>query len=125
MKTVTSAVLPRRGSRRWRSTVVILGALAAATLLTAAKCGESELEPEPDHAQVCVSDQTTKRVEDEWCDDSASRGTRWFYVPRGTAVPPVGETIDTTRGSYVRPTFGSVRTVSRGGFGGRGGSGGA
>jgi hypothetical protein len=106
-----------------RSRVVVLGALAALGALASASltgCAGDE----PDHAQVCYDEQTRRRVADERCDDSTNRGARWFYVPRGvTTVPPVGSELDTSRGSFTRPTSGSVRTVSRGGFGGRGGAG--
>jgi hypothetical protein len=107
---------------RKRSTTVVLGALAtlvAATLVSG--CQDNE---DPDYAQVCLDERTRKRIEDERCDDSTTGGTRWFYVPRGTVVPPVGDDVDTSRGSFTRPSSGSVHTVSRGGFGGRSGTGG-
>lgn len=97
-----------------RSLAATLAALCAATLSIAARCGDGDDVTEPDHAQICVSEQTLRRVDDEWCDDSLTRGTRWFYTPIGAPVPAVGESVDTERGSFTRPPTGKVSTVSRG-----------
>lgn len=101
-----------------RSSQVVLGSVAA---LAAGLCAYGVLKPdeEPDHAQVCVNVENVRVDDDECDDDGYSGGTRWFYAGRGLGAPPVGSQVDTTTGSFIRPTSGKISTVSRGGFGGR------
>lgn len=103
-----------------RSAVVTLGLLVASVSLTAASCSS-----EPDHAQVCVDEKTQKRVEDDDCRKTTVGGPRWFYIPYAAGAPAVGSNVDTTKGSFTKPSTGRVTTVQRGGFGSRGGGGGA
>lgn len=107
---------------RKRSLNVTLGT-AVALVAAALSAACADVNRGPDHAQVCYENRTNRRVEDERCDDSTAGSTRWFYVPRGTAVPAVGESLAETRGTFARPTTGTISTVSRGGFDGRGASG--
>lgn len=104
---------------RKRSAAVTLGALFAASSLVG--CSERE----PDFYGVCVEESTELRVDDDRCPENGGNGFVWFYYPATARVPAVGERINTTHGSFTRPSTGRISTVSRGGFGGRaaGGSG--
>lgn len=106
--------------RRMRSTMVALGALLAAASLMG--CDEEE----PEFYRVCVDTESQLRVEDADCPEDGSGGGNllWFYIPWGRSSPAVGTKVDLSSGSFTRPATGRVGTVSRGGFGGKGGSGG-
>lgn len=92
-----------------------------ATGSSASSCGDPE--PEEEHSQICVDEQTGNRVEDEQCDDDGHSGAHWYYGSSRHSAPAVGQPVDRTHFSTTKPTFGKVSTVSRGGFGGRAASG--
>ncbi|NYG54848.1 hypothetical protein [Nocardioides perillae] len=117
--------------RRMRSTNVAIGV----TALVAA--GLSGCSSSPDYAAVCVDPETEERVDDQYCDDDGGTGGvgagfLWFYLGASSRVPALGGSVRGLGGTYDRsglrgsvqrgglPTTGgsSVRSTTRGGFGG-------
>ncbi|GAA1921322.1 hypothetical protein GCM10009737_23520 [Nocardioides lentus] len=117
--------------RRMRSASVALGV----TALTAA--GLSGCASSPDYAAICVDPETEERVDDDECDDadesvgssSVGSGFFWYYLGASSRVPAVGSGV--SGGSFRTPSSGSlqrggldsggadsVRSTTRGGFGG-------
>jgi hypothetical protein len=145
--TAPERTAPHPASRRYRSTWVVMGATAAVLggLVLAGGTGDDE---EYDYAAVCVDDAGT-RIADDRCDDPETLadgvddtdgsengsghggGGHWYFIPVGSLAPRIGQRA--TGGSTSVSDLGrySVHaggvdakggTVSRGGFGGRGGS---
>lgn len=97
---------------------------------------DSDDESDSTHQAVCV-DEDDVRVDDDRCDDERRPGYvggfAWYFLAVGARYPPFGGRV--TGGSVRRPSgsvvsYGGTRrdggtasrtTVSRGGFGGRGG----
>jgi len=105
-----------------RSRLVALGALALlATASAAAKCDGGEDE----YSQICVDESTSLRLDDEECErDGRSSHFVWFYGSSRHPAPAVGGAVDRSHFTTAKPA-GKISTVSRGGFGGRVGSGGS
>lgn len=116
--------------RRMRSGAVALG-VTAITASGLAGCASS-----PDYAAVCVDPETDERVDDDECDDadesysgSPGAGFFWYYLGASSRVPAVGSGV--SGGTFTTPSSGSlqrggldsggadsVRSTTRGGFGG-------
>ena len=101
---------------RKRSAAVVLGGLFAALAMTA--CGSGD----PDHSEICIDKEAKRRVEDDDCRKGRA-GSTFFYMPYAHGAPAVGQPVDTTKGSFTKPSTGRIAPVSRGGFGGRAGGG--
>ncbi len=116
----TTAEQRRRSLMRKRSAAVALGSVFAALVLAACQ----KRDPDPDYSQVCVDEQTGRRVDDDECDGGGS-GRGWIFFPYSYPVPAVGAVVDRSHGSAVRPASGRIAPVARGGFGGRAAGGGS
>jgi len=120
--------------RRMRSGAVALGV----TAITAA--GLTGCSSSPDYAAICVDPETDERVDDDECDDadddysgsSPGSGFFWYYLGASSRVPAVGSGV--SGGSFRTPSSSSVqrggldssgadsvRSTTRGGFGGSSG----
>ena len=130
--------------KRWRSPIVVVGASAAVLvgLVVAGNAGSSRDEEEYDYDAVCVDDANT-RVADDRCDDPENLaegdgqnatghagGGHWYFIPTGGSAPGIGQRATGGSTSVPDPARFNVHaggvdahggTVSRGGFGGRGG----
>lgn len=101
-----------------RSVLVTLGLFAATALAACSPAPEDS-----DNTQICVDEETGRRVEDEKCDEGHASHGRWYYGSSAHPAPAVGQPVDKAFFSTSRPG-GVTAKVPRGGFGGRG-SGGA
>lgn len=142
-----ASALPAASSvpqRRRSSKALALGGtlmLAAAMTGCSSPADTGVNEVEGDYAQICRDEATQERVPDEQCEDgqrSGGGGFGWFFIPLigGRTVPAVGAPVRT--GTAVRPAsgvgtrvpaaggdFAKAGTVSKGGFGTKGGGAGS
>ena len=101
-----------------------MGAVVVAAAATLA-AGCSSDSDEQAYDELCIDNQTSERVPDEWCEDDSHHGTHSFvYIPytSGVAQPkyPIGSRVSHPAMTPVKPAAGSF---VRGGFGGvRGGT---
>jgi hypothetical protein len=106
---------------RRRSATVALGvtALLAAGLAGCSsdggRGGDATAE-DADYEAVCVDDASQQRIDDEYCDDRATRyhgsgAAAWYFLARGAAFPRIGGRV--TGGTFRNP--GAGRTVQQGG----------
>lgn len=136
-------------ARRRASRAVALGGtlLLATAMSGCSSSGNEVVEADHDYAQVCQDTTTHERRPDEECDDDGTPGhtasgvhhtTGWYFLPLsgGRTVPAVGSPL--SGGTASRPGSGSVTkvspaggdfaqsgTVSKGGFGTKGGGAGS
>jgi hypothetical protein len=103
---------------RRRSATVALGvtALLAAGLAGCSSDGDDATAQDSDYEAVCVDDATQERIDDDYCDDRATRyhgsgAAAWYFLARGGVLPRVGGRA--TGGTFRDP--GSGHTVRRGG----------
>lgn len=102
-----------------KSTAVTLGLVLAAGISFACASGDDQefMDTEADHQEICVDEQTGKRVEDRECDSGTS-GYHWFYHGRAHGpAPAVGQPYNRLYGSTVRPGGTIARPPATGGFG--------
>jgi hypothetical protein len=103
--------------------LLITTAISAALL---SGCAEADKEEWTSQEPVAVCrDKDGKRAPDDNCTQSASNmhsgaaaGFMWYYLSRGSRVPPMGQTV--TGGSTTRVAgtiYKSSQMVKRGGFG--------
>lgn len=119
------------------SKVVTLGitALMAATLTG---CSPSANEVDADYAKVCQDKVTEERLEDDQCNTSSSSRAHWYFIPiiGGRSVPRVGAklsggvaTMPSGKTAKTVPSkggdFAKSGSVTRGGFGSKGGGAGS
>lgn len=112
--------------RRFRSTSVQLGAVAALALTFASGCGsggdrDAENLRAGEHDRVCVDDSDTVRDDDD-CEDNHRH--HWYYYPSGQRRPGYGSKASGIPHASRYPTgvkqddgAYSAPTVRRGGFG--------
>ncbi|MDX2340748.1 tRNA-dihydrouridine synthase [Micrococcus sp. M4NT] len=138
------AAAPVRQRRRSSKALALGGTLMLAAAMTGcsspADTGVNEVDG--DYAQVCRDEATQERVPDERCEEGqrsgGGGGFGWFFIPLigGRTVPAVGAPV--RAGTAVRPTsgvgtrvpaaggeFAKAGTVSKGGFGTKGGGAGS
>ncbi len=125
-----------------KSTRAISLGITALMAVTLTGCSASTTEVDADYAKVCRDQNTQQRVEDSECSSSGSRTSGshfgWYYLALngGKSVPRVGSTL--SGGTATLPsgskaqtvsskggTYGKSGTVSRGGFGSKGGGAGS
>jgi hypothetical protein len=123
--------------RRQATRAVSLGitAIMAAAL---SGCAASTTEVDADYAKVCRDQATQERVDDDQCNTRSSPSVGWYFLALsgGRAIPRVGATV--SGGTASLPSgakaqtvstkggdFGKSGTVSRGGFGSKGGGAGS
>lgn len=105
------------------------------SLLVASVASACSDPAEPDHAQICVDEETLERIADEHCPDEdggtyiavvngVTHRTHRAYVARQHGYPAVGEKVVTGAYSYARPSGGTISTVRPAGLGGSSYSGG-
>ena len=139
--TFPTPLLRRRASR----TLALGGTLALAAAMTGCGPDPDYRQTSEDYAQVCRDETTQERVPDEDCDDSAGTShahaghrTGWYFIPLagGRTVPAVGQraggglttrpgTGTTTKVPSSGGEFAKSGTVSKGGFGSKGGGAGS
>ncbi len=102
----------QKGKGVRRSTKVTIGAVGAIAALRCGGAVVAAFADDDDDDRYCVDATTDVRVDDDDCDDNDGRH-RWYYVPSGSKKPSKG--VKASGGSYTAP--------SKGGFGGKSGSG--
>jgi len=118
-----------------KSTAVTIGLVLAAgvSFACASEPDQEFMDTEADHQQVCVEVQDNGdlvRDDDSDCpadreDNSHSGGHYysgyhyWYYLGRAHGAPPaVGSKVNSSHGSFTRPSTGSIaRPPASGGFG--------
>jgi hypothetical protein len=130
---------------RRRSATVALGVSALLAAGLAGCASDGSRGEDADYEAVCVDDSTQERIDDEHCDDKATRyhgsgAAAWYFLARGAVLPRKGGRV--TGGTFREPGAGyTVRRggapaaggtaagdsdrVSRGGFGGSSGTSGS
>ena len=103
---------------RRRSGTVALGvtALLAAGLAGCSSSSGEATSDDADYEAVCVDDSTQQRIDDDYCDDRATRyhgsgAAAWYFLARGVGLPRKGGKV--TGGTFRDP--GAGYTVRRGG----------
>lgn len=113
---------------------------ALTTVLLASACGRPAYADGDDDWQsdrdtrVC-RDKRGLRVDEKYCKKGYTGGGNsafmWYYLGRGSYIPPVGSSLSRTNGSYrgvagrsyySAPRAAPMGAVTRGGFGSFGGS---
>jgi hypothetical protein len=103
---------------RRRSATVGLGvtALLAAGLAGCSSNSEEVTSGDADYDAVCVDNASQERIDDEYCDDRATRyhgsgAAAWYFLARGASFPRKGGKV--TGGTFRDP--GPGYNVQRGG----------
>lgn len=93
--------------------------LAGVVSLACADSGEEYADAE--YSQACMNEATLLRADDSECGDDDGNGGHvghsWYYY-KGHSVPAVGQKLNKSYGTSVRPPAGSfARPPATGGFG--------
>lgn len=104
--------------------VTLSAAFGLLVASVAAGCGDTE----PDHAQICLDEDTAQRITDEHCPDHDGTSlvivngllhrVARAYVPATHGYPAVGEKVAPGTYTTARPSTGTISTVKPAGLGG-------